>query len=74
MKYTGIDTGGRAGVVRRLAQDKAWELVKCLWGSEQEFAVSGDCFIVWQQGVYAEMGVILGGGDRSRMGDGKQEL
>ena len=73
MNDMGIGTRWRAGLVRRLTQDKAWELVECLWGSEQEGAVSGDCFVVWQQVMYEEMGV-MGGEDRGSMGDGKHEL
>ena len=47
----------RVGIHRPL--DMAWEFLQCLWVGEQEGAVSVDCFMVWQQGMHEEMGVML---------------
>ena len=37
----------------------ARECVECLWRGGQKGAVPGGCFIVWQQVMYEEMGVVL---------------
>ena len=35
------------------------KFLECLWIGEQEASVSGDCFVVWQQGMHEEMGLTM---------------
>ena len=46
-------------VVRHWPLDMVREVLECLWVGEQEGAVSGESFMVWQQGKHVEIGVML---------------